>query len=308
MDQAIESATAKAPKSKSRNVTTPLGPVARYHLRYSAMLTAVPFLCGLVLLLLLSVFAKLNLYYLEANGMLVNEHVRDAYYSQVQTETMSMAGFLLLQLVVTGIVSIVVMRWASAPFVNAIHTIETAVKNPESLRPSPRLLSESPFFDRVVWLFALRVKNGGENQIKESSSQFMANMFFFVKFMFTFSTLSVVTGYFMGITIGSVYSKIVNLAIQLVKNTNMSAAGHYFSAQEDVLQDATMITTVISIAIYLFIGLQISRYMSTMVYVFSRALEEDRFPIQLRTDDIYHGLASSLNRARERCATKSSSA
>lgn len=291
---------AKPQPPKSRVLFKSLGPVARYHARYTLLLSAVPMLCGVVLMLLLSVFARLNLYFLEANGMLVNEQVREAYYSQVQTETMGMAGFLLLQIVVTAAVSIVVMRWASAPFTNATRTIETAMNDPEKLQPSSRVLSESPFFDRVVWFFALRVKSGGANQIKDVTSNFIANVFFFAKFAFTFGTLSIVTGYFMGITIGGVYSKIVSLAIQLVKNANMTAAGHYFAAQEEVLRDATTITTVVSIIVYLVIGTRISRYMSTMIFVFSRALEEDRFPIQLRTDDIYHGLAAVLNKARER--------
>ncbi len=250
-------------------------------------------------MLLLTVFAKLNLYYLEANGMLVNEQVREAYFATVQTSILNMTGFLLLQLAVTGIIAIVVMRWASAPFMNAARTVETAASNPNALRPANRILSESPFFDRVIWLFSLRVKNGGENQIKNVSAQFIPNAFFFLKFAFTFGTLSVVTGYFMGIIIVTVYQEIVRMAIQLVKNTSMISAQHYFAAQQDVLEDATFITTAVSIIVYLLIGFQISRYMSTMIFVFSRALEEDRFPIQLRTDDIYHGLAASLNRARE---------
>jgi len=139
------------PKSFSRrNLTTPIGPVGIYHLHYTLILSSVPFLCGLMMLLLISVFAKLNLYYLEANGLIVDEQVRDAYYSQVQTETMSVAGFLLLQIVVTALVSIIVMRWASAPFANAVRTVEQALEQPDLLRPRSRLLSESPFFDRVA--------------------------------------------------------------------------------------------------------------------------------------------------------------
>lgn len=297
MDQAIPTPQVK---QLSRNLTAPLGPIARYHVRYTALLTAVPLICGVVLMLLLSVFAKLNLFYLEANGMMMNDEVREAYFSQVQTETMGMAGFLLLQLVVTAIISIVVMRWASAPFNNAAATVKMAMTNPDSLQPHSRMLSESPFFDRVVWLFALRVKSGGANQIKDSANGLMTNVLFFTKFSVTFGVLSVVTGYFMGITISTVYSKIVSLAIQLVRNTNMTAAGHYFAAQEEVLRDATMITTAVSIVIYVVVGMRISRYMATMIFVFSRALEEDRFPIQLRTDDIYHGLAAQLNKAREK--------
>lgn len=294
------SASDLSAKLRNTNVTTPLGPIARYNLRYTILLTLVPLVCGLTLMLLLTVFAKLNLYYLEASGMLVNDEVRDAYFAQVQVETMGVAGFLALQMLMTAAVSIVVMRWASAPFTSALRTVETALAAPANLRPSMRMLSESPGFDRVIWLFALRVKNGGENQIKEGLARYTANLLFLAKFALCFGALSVVTGRFMEITLGHVYDKVVALAIQLVKNTNLGSAQHYFSAQQDVLQDASRITTGISLLVYLVMGLNIARYMSTMIFVFSRALEEDRFPIQLRTDDVYHGLAASLNKARER--------
>lgn len=285
-------------KFASRNLTKPLGPVARYNLRNTLLLTSVPFLCGIILLLLLTVFAKLNLYFLESNGLVILDEIRDAYYSQVQSETMSVAGFLVMQLVVTAIVSIVVMRWASAPFTNAAITLRTAIDNPEGLRPTNRWLSENPYFDRVIWLFALRVKNGGSNQAKVPRTSMAPNLLFLVKFWLTFAVLSVVTGYFMGFVLGSVYEKIIALGLTLVKSSNLSNSQHFFAAQQEVLQDATTITMAVSLAFYFVIGLNISRYISTMMFVFSRALEEDRFPVQLRTDDIYHGLASAMNEAR----------
>lgn len=298
----IETPTVSVPSTSlaKRNVTPPLGPIGRYNLQYTVLLTAVPLFCGIVLLLLLTVFAKLNLFYLEANGLIVNEVIRDAYYSQVQDETLGVAGYLLLQFAVTGVVSIVVMRWASAPFVNATRVIGTAVSNPEKLKPLNSWLSESPFFDRVIWLFALRVKNGGENQVKGSSGRFSANLFFLVKFWITFAILSVVTGYFTGIIIGTVYDKVVALALELVRRQNFTASQHFFTAQQEILGNATTITTCVSLAFYFVIGLKIARYMNTMIYVFSRALEEDRFPIQLRSDDIYHSLSTVMNRAREK--------
>ena len=299
-DISMSSDQAPAQKFASRNLTTPLGPVGMYHLRCTLVLSSVPFLCGIVLMLLISVFAKLNLYYLESNGLLVDDQVRDAYYSQVQIETMNVAGFLLLQLVVTAIASIIVMRWASAPFTNAARTVQQALDQPDLLRPRSRLLSESPFFDRVVWLFALRVKNGGGAQQKDPSSHFLANLLFLVKFYCTFDILSVVTGSFMYSTIGTVYEKIVALSIQLMKNTSMNAAQHYFAAQQEVLRDATTITTATSLIIYFVIGLKITQYMSTMIWVFARSLEDDRFPLQLRSNDVYHGLAAVLNRGREK--------
>ena len=291
-------AAALTNKFANRTIIAPLGPVARYNLKNTLLLTSVPLLCGVVLLLLLSVFAKLNLYYLEANGLIVDEEIRAAYYSQVQGETMGVAGLLLLQLAVTSVVSVVVMRWASAPFLNAARTVQTALLEPDKLKPSSRWLSESPFFDRVIWLFALRVKSGGKNQPRENSSRFVTNLLFLLKFWASFATLSVVTGYFMGFVIGSVYENIIGLAFALVKANSLPASQHFFAAQREILSDTTTITTLVSLVVYFVIGLAISRYMTTMIFVFTRAIEEDRFPVQLRNDDVYHGLASAMNDAR----------
>ena len=205
-----------------------------------------------------------------------------------------------LQLAVTAVVSVVVMRWASAPFMNAIRTLETAISNPEKLKPANRLFSESPFFDRVVWLFALRVKNGGENQIKAGHPPFTSNIFFLIKFWATFSVLSTITGLLMGTIITSVYEKIISLALNLLRTQSLSTSEHYFAAQQEVLYDVTNITTGVSIVIYFLIGLHISRYMATMIFVFSRALEQDRFPIQLRAYDVYQSLGAVMNKAREK--------
>lgn len=294
----VETLVSRSASIANRKIGIELSPTAWYHLKSSLALTSVPFLCGLVLTLLLFVFAKLNLYYLETNGLIIDERVREAYYSQVQGETMGVFGFLLLQLGVTAVVSAVVMRWSSAPFLNALRTLETATRDPANLRPVSRWLSESPYFDRVIWGFALKVKSGGGESAAPRGPRFLANLFFLVKFCVTFGLLSVVTGYFMGMTIGTVYEKIVNLAFSLVRNTSLRGTQHFFTAQQDILHDATTITMLTSIAIYFVIGLRISRYMTTMIFVFSRAIEEDRFPVQLRADDVYHELADALNRAR----------
>jgi hypothetical protein len=292
-------ATTTPTSTKFANRTITVGPIAKYHIQNVILLTAVPFLCGVVLLFLLLVFSKLNLFYLEANGLVVLEEVRDAYYSQVQTETLSVAGYLILQLAVTAVVSAVVMRWASAPFVNATHTLETALRDPANMKPTNRWLSESQFFDRVIWLFALRVKNGGENQVKDIHKGF-PNLFFLVKFWITFGVLSIFTGYMMGYVISSVYDQVVQIALEVARTKSLSSSQHFFAAQQDILGDAIKITTIVSLVIYFAIGMRISRYMNTMIFVFARALEEDRFPVQLRTDDVYHSLGAVMNRAREK--------
>ena len=128
----------------------------------------------------------------------------------------------------------------------------------------------------------------------------LANMSFLLKFWITFGILSVTTGNLMGIVIAQVYEKILSLAFALVNATNLPNSQHFFAAQQEILHDATTISTGVAMTAYFFIGLNISRYMTTMLYVFTRALEEDRFPVQLRLTDVYHGLAAIMNNARQK--------
>ncbi len=282
---------------KNKVIFANLSDVQRYHLFYTFILSIVPLCCGLLLLMLISVFSNLNLYFLESNGLMLNEMVREAYFRQVESEMISVAGYLAFQVLVTSVVSFLVMRWATAPFSSAHKTVKTAMENPEGLRPSPRWLSESPAFDRIIWLFSLRVKSGGENQVKEMV-RFGTNLPFFAKFLLTFGVLSVSTGYVLSIIMDSVYKRVIDLALQLVK-TN-STVSHYFLAQQDILVDANTVMICLSMFIYFVIGFHISRYMATMLFVFSRAIYEDKFPITLRSVDLYTELAEILNKARNR--------
>lgn len=274
-----------------------LSEVQRYHLFYTFVLSVVPLCCGLLLLMLISVFSNLNLYFLESNGLILNEMVREAYYRQVEAEMISVTGYLIFQVFVTGIVSYLVMRWATAPFSSAIKMVKTAMESPDQLRPNPRWLSESPAFDRIIWLFSLRIKSGGENQVKEMV-RFGTNLPFFAKFLLTFGVLSVSTGYVLSIIMDSVYKRVIELALQLVKTNN--TVSHYFLAQQDILNDANTLMICVAMFFYFLLGLQISRYMATMLFVFSRAIYEDRFPITLRSVDLYTELADVLNKARNR--------
>jgi hypothetical protein len=272
--------------------------ISRYHIRYTLLLSAVPLACGLILILLLSVFSKLNLYFLEANGMLPNEQVRDAYFKQVELEIFSVVGYLFLQVFVTAMASFVVMRWATAPFTGAQAMIQKAMENPDRLKPASRWFSESPTFDRLVWLFCLRIKSGGENQVKSRLPSFGANIPFLVKFLAAFTVLSFSTGYVLSIIMGSVYGRIVDLGLHLTKSTG--ATSLYFLAQQEILQDANTLTTACALGCYFVLGLSISRYMTTMLFVFSKTMHEDRFPISLRSNDIYGELAQTMNQARAR--------
>lgn len=288
-------------KKFNRTIPVPkLSEIAKYHLQYTLLLSAVPLVCGLLLILLLTVFAKLNLYFLEANGMLLDEQLRDAYFKQVELETFSVVGYLILQVFVTAIASFMVMRWATAPFTGAQKMIQMAMDKPDSMKPASRWLSESPVFDRLVWLFALRVKSGGENQVKEAILPYGTNLPFLGKFLITFTILSFSTGYVLSIIMDSVYKRIIDLALQLTRSTGVT--GHYFLAQQDMLKDANTLTTALALLCYFLLGLSISKYMATMLFVFSRAMYEDKFPITLRGSDLFLGLAEAMNRAREKIA------
>jgi hypothetical protein len=271
--------------------------IQNYLLFYTLILSLVPLCCGLLLLLLISVFSNLNLYFLESNGLILNDQIREAYYRQVEVEMFNVGGYLLFQIAVTAIVSFLVMRWATAPFHSATKMIKTAMESPENLRPASRWLSESPAFDRIIWLFCLRVKSGGENQVKEMV-KFGTNLPFFAKFILTFGALSISTGYVLSIIMDSVYKRVIELALQLVKSN--STVSHYFLAQQDILKDANNFMICISMFCYFLLGLQISRYMATMLFVFSRSVFEDKFPITLRSADLYTELAETLNKARNR--------
>jgi hypothetical protein len=269
-----------------------------YQLANAVLLAMVPLACGILLLMLMTVFSRLNLYFLEANGLVLNSDVRDAYLQEVAMEMFSVGGYLLLQILITGIVAFLVMRWATAPFRGAKKLITTAMNQPDALRPPSRWLSECPAFDRIVWFFALRVKGGGENQAKRPLPFSQINLQFFIKFLLAFGVLSVSTGYVLSIIMNSGYQRIVELSLQLINNT--ASSSHYFIAQQDILRDATTLTIGFSLICYLFIGWRISHYMATMLHAFSRSLCDEKFPIQLRHDDLYHDLAETLNAAQRK--------
>lgn len=276
-----------------------LGAIDKYHLRLTLLLSSVPLVCGVMLLMLLLVFAKLNLYYLESNGMILEEQVRGAYFKQVEFEIWGVVWYLMMQIALTFVASFVVMRWASAPFLSAIRTIRTALENPDQLKPSSRWLSESPAFDSIVWNFILQVRSGKLSQTPPIAlPRFGVNALFLLKFLLTFIALSVITGYVMGIILSTVYERIVSMALHLVQNTKVMT--HYFVAQQDILSDAVSLMTVLSLFVYFIMGWYISRYMTTMIAVFAKGLSDAKFPIILRRTDVYHELAELMNAAQKR--------
>lgn len=267
----------------------------RYQIKYILLLVSIPLFCSTLLLLLFTVFAELNLYFLEANGLILDEQVREGYFQQLGIEIFSVIGYLGLQLLATLVAAVVAMRWAAAPFSAALKTVNSAIEKEGPIRAHTRWLSESPYFERVIGQFAKNVRQGKKGTIGKPQA-FATNYPFLVKFAITFGILSLSTGYVMSIIMDSVYLRIVNLALYTVKANQF--VGHYFLAQQNILQKANTFTVGLSLLLYFLVGLQISRYMGTMIFVFSRAIHEDRFPITLRSTDIYPELASTLNEAR----------
>jgi hypothetical protein len=270
----------------------------RYQIKYILLLVSIPLFCGTLLLLLFYVFAELNLYFLEANGLILDEQVREGYFQQLGIEIFSVIGYLGLQLLATFVAAIVVMRWASAPFASAMVHMKAALEKKDLSESSfTRWLSESPSFEKQIKQFSENVRQG-RLQATDKPQGFATNYPFLLKFVIMFGILSLSTGYVMSIILDSVYTRIVSLALQTVKANQF--VGHYFVAQQEILQKANSFTVALSLLLYFLVGLQISRHMGTMIFVFSRAIHEDRFPIVLRSSDIYVGLAESLNEGRSR--------
>lgn len=283
---------------RNPELTRSLTAADRYQIKCILLLVSIPLFCSVILLLLFYVFAELNLYFLEANGLILNEQVREGYFQQLGIEISDVIGYLGLQLLATFVAAVTVMRWASAPFSEALKTMKAALEGKEAPQPGySRWLSESPSFEKVIGQFSKGVRTGKKESISKPQA-FATNYPFLLKFVLTFGTLSLSTGYVLSIVMDSVYSRIVALALQIVKTNQF--VGHYFVAQQDILKTANTFTVALSLLLYFIVGLQISRYMGTMISVFSRAIYEDRFPITQRGTDIYNDLAEALNEGRRR--------
>lgn len=272
--------------------------IRRYQLKCAALLTSVPLICSAALTGLLFVFAQLNLYYLENGGMPVNEAIRTAYHAQVQMELLDFAWIVLILFIATFVASYLMMGWAVSPFVNAEKVLRKALSSRKGKLEENDWLSESPVFHNLIWGFAQRLKDENHNFDKVGTPVYRFNFRFFIKFILGFYAISIGTGYITGMILNVVYAKIVNLAINLVR---MNERGHYFLAQEDLLRTGSRIMIGLSCLTFLIMGYYITRYMSNMIFVFSRALKEHHFPLKLRDSDIYHDLASAISDVAEEC-------
>lgn len=260
-------------------------------------MTSVPLLCAGVLTGLLFFFAQLNLYYLENSGLIVNEQIRDAYYKQVQLELIDVSWYVGALLLLTFCASVLIMNWAVSPFVNAERVLRKVHDNPDAKHDENDWLSESPAFHHVIWGLAQRLKDRAYAFDKIDEPRYRFNFRFMTKFVLSFFSVSVMTGYILGILLNTVYLKIVSLAVTLVR---LNQRSYFFMAQEELLKTGVTFMVVLSCFVYLLIGISVTRYMSNMVFVFTRAVKEHHFPLKLRDSDIYHSLADAISLAADK--------
>lgn len=270
--------------------------VLRYQLKNAAILSSVPILVIILLLAMLSVFVKLNIYYLEALGIPINDQLRFAYFDQVFNEVVYAGKYILELIAAVFIVSFILMRWAISPFVRAEKFTRKNVLEDDSWEEKQFAhFSEHPGFDQIVNQFVQACRTKTEMVIDSPIDQIPWNQRFFIKFMIAFGLLSYLSGKILSSVFFLAYERVVALSISLVPADKL--VSHYFVAQQEILSDIVNFGVYVSIIIYFFLGRGISRYMAANIYIFSRAISEQKFPIILRKRDIYIRLADTLNKA-----------
>lgn len=307
-------------KFKDVEIAPKLHVITRYKIRNALTIAAVPLFSAITVITILFIFIKLNLYYLESNGMMIDAAIRGAYYDQMIQHMIPLLGFFALLIVGSGFVGYVVVGWATSPFTDAKKLLDeimfaekTNVK--KAVYKSRYWLTESPEFTQIIQEFIERMLTGKvANRGKSSFRSLPTNFRFIIKFALVFTALSIISGYTLGLFIGSVYEKVLSLGVHFlnVTGTNITTIkGHYFTAQQEILDTVILFVMAISILVYILIARKIETYMENMIFVFSRSLREGRFPVRLRQADLYHDLADTINRAyhkfRDRAQTQTSS-
>ena len=271
-----------------------LGVIQSYKLRYAIYLTLVPLFSTAVLLVQLLIFSMLNLYYLEGNGLIIDVQVREAYYDQVIQEILPVTFNVFCVIIANFFVSLIVMNWAVSPFTHAEKVIRAFDgKNPPG-KTQHSWVSENVLLDRAVLAFLRETATGEpQKEFQRKTPGFKLNLSFLARFGLVYASLSMLTGYVLGLLLNRAFTKVVSLAINIFQGHFIR--GHYFTAQEEVLNLGVTTSIVASVIVYVLIGYHVAKYMSTMVMVFHRAFKEKRYPIYLRKSDIYHSLAEAVN-------------
>lgn len=281
---------------KNMELFPKLNPVRSYQLKCALLLTGVPVLCTALLIGILSLFARMNLYFLENSGLIVNEEIRSAYQTQLQISFFETSWYLVALFLLTFLISFFLMGWAISPFLNADSLLRQKLKNRDFQPEEADWLSESPLFHKVIWGLAEQLKEKNFSVDKIEYPRYRFNWRFFIKFVLSFYLVSWATSHVVGIVLNSVYNRVISLAINL---TRMNQKGHYYISQEDLLNLGVNWMLVLSCLIYAVIGYYITRYMSNMLFVFTRAVKERHFPLKLRDSDIYHDLADSISQVAD---------
>ena len=270
--------------------------VSRYKWRMACVFSLVPFIANLFVFILVMVFTKLNLYHIEAQGALVNEQVREAYYSQVFGELLAQAPNVGLLGLAVFIVGYITMNWATSPFVRARKYVDHKVLKAKMKKRKLSLsVAEDPVFEQLVGEYCEQILTGVSIQanLREVTRPWILR--FLAKITITFSMVSFLSGISLGSLVFMIHEKIVTLSLQLIHGRKIS--GHFFNAQEEILQDSIQFTVFIVFFANFLIGRSVYRFMHINLYAFSKAIAEDRFPIAIRSNEVYYTLAESLNRA-----------
>lgn len=271
-----------------------LSRVEKFKLKYALLLAFIPAVCSVVPLLLVFVFSKLNLYYLEGNGVIIEPQIRVAYYDQVISEILPIMGYFIGLLALTTPVAWIVMNWVTYPFIRAEKAIRKLLSSGERIDINSGWQAENIDFEETVTAYLKAIsepKSAEKNQ--EETVRYSLSYSFLFKFLAVFVPLGLIAAGVLRVLIDSAYGKIVSLALNLLHGRSVQS--HYIIAQQEVLEDAQAIMLFISLLAFGLIGRSLSHHISTMIFVFTRAMREGKFPIRLRPTDIYHSLAEALN-------------
>lgn len=270
--------------------------ILRYQLRKALLLTTVPMIVIIFLMVIMSVFVKLNIYYLEASGVPINDQIRYAYFDRVINEVLGASEYVGQLLASIFIVSFILMRWAISPFTRAERYIRKNVLNETSWSETKFAnFSEFPEFDKIVHQFVTACRTNTVTKVETTIPKVPWNVRFFAKFFAAFTCLSLLSGKILASIFFLAYDRVVSLSLSLVPAQKL--ASHYFIAQQEILRDTVDFGVYTSILLYMILGRQISNYMANNIFIFARAISEQRFPIVLRKRDVYVGLADTLNKS-----------
>lgn len=267
-----------------------------YKMRAASAIAFVPFFTAVFLLCLVFIFLRLNLYHLEALGLVINDQIRGAYFDLIFREVIAELPKVGIFIAAIFCLGFIVVNWAVSPFVRAERLIRNRCLSGKyrEFRYDVHF-SENKTFDTLVNDFVMQVEDGlpleADNRVIRRRLQWR----FLFEYIVVFGLVSAISGAVFSSIFLTVYERVVSLGLQLVMVRNLR--GHYFNAQQELLTDVLNFSITFSFLAYVWIGLAIRRHLSINLFVFSRVIAERRFPIPMHSRQTYYGLADALNRA-----------